>query len=128
MPKSDQEIMHIMMKENKDIRLSLNFVGAKTAKGGGHVIMGVDTDTLNRIVMPPLLGQQPDYHVCLYAINIKEFEEIKSRSVLPQHYPGMEYQPLFDLLQSMFGKVCIQSEMDDIIRVALEISKKDILS
>ncbi len=79
--KSDLQIMHQMVSENKDIRLSTTLVETKTVKQGGVVIMGVDTKTLQDITLPELLGKGK-YFVGLYVVNIEQFNEIKKQPAL----------------------------------------------
>lgn len=71
MGKTDFEAMGIMSRENQDIRMSGTVVEAKSCKQGGLITIGVDAQTLQDIA----LGN--DYHVVLYVVNKKQFNEAK---------------------------------------------------
>ena len=69
---SDLLVMGHMAEENKDIRMSPHFVEAKITRGGGHITMGVDADTIHEIVLNP-----DKYLVALYVVNKDQFFAIK---------------------------------------------------
>lgn len=51
-----------------------NFVEAKTAQGGGHVIIGVPGHTIIDIFLRP-----EKYYIALYVIDKAEFDQIKNQ-------------------------------------------------
>jgi hypothetical protein len=72
--KSDFEVFQEMSQNDEDIHMTPHLVEAKTAKGGGHIVMGV-TDA---IVKDMFLN--PDKYVCaLYIVNKEQFFKRKEQ-------------------------------------------------
>jgi len=71
---NDFEVMNLMSKGNKDIRVSTDFQTIKTNKQGALISVGVDRTTALDFLMS---GKK--YKVALYIINSDEFDEIKKK-------------------------------------------------
>jgi len=74
MEKSDLLVMNEMADKDLDIKMSPHFVSAKTAKGGGHVTMGVPKKIIQDLVL-----NDGKYYVGLYIVNKEQFDQIKNR-------------------------------------------------
>ena len=57
------------------------------------------------------------------ALILKQVKEEEPKADIPEYYPGIEYQELFDLMSEEHGLILLKSEMDDIIHIAVKISK-----
>ena len=71
---NDFEVMNLMSKGNKDIRVSTDFQTIRTNKTGALISVGVDRTTALDFLMS---GKK--YKVALYIINSDEFDEIKNK-------------------------------------------------
>lgn len=56
----------------RNVEIANALVSAQTAKGGGHVTMGVASETLHKIIT-----RQQDYAVLLLVIDRKEIEKLQ---------------------------------------------------
>lgn len=75
--KTDFQVMQIMSQENKDICMCPDMIEAKTIKGGGKIVMGVPHEALMKVCGSILGTSSEEYHVLLYIVNKKQFDEIK---------------------------------------------------
>lgn len=67
------DVLKKMSADNKEIMLAKHVVSATTAKGGGHVTMGVPAELLHKIAL--LDGK---YQVVLLVWNIEQFKEVQA--------------------------------------------------
>ena len=47
-------------------------------------------------------------------------------SKIPEYYPGMEYQQLFDHMYNEHGLILLESEMDEIIEICNTINHENL--
>ena len=76
MPKTDLEVMSLMVKNNQDILASTTIVKTNLVKRGGEVTFGVTPEILHR-VNKAALGI-PDIYVVAYFINKDQFDALKN--------------------------------------------------
>lgn len=74
-PMNDLEKMSLMVKNNMDIRMSGNIVGAQKVKAGGHITMGIDSQTFHEISME-MAANDHKHYVVLYVINKEQFDKL----------------------------------------------------
>ena len=58
-----------------------------------------------------------------FVLVIRQVKEEEPKADIPEYYPGIEYQELFDLMSAEHGLTLLKSQMDDIIHIAVKISK-----
>lgn len=95
---NDLEVMNQMVKKDLDIRAFPTLVETKSVKQGGLFTMGVDKGTHEEITTNALLGKDSHY-VILYAINKKQFDEIRKQ---PSIQEFMDQH--LDWAETTFGK------------------------
>lgn len=77
--KTDFEVLHQMMKENKSIKVTTELTEIKMVKKGGKMTFGIDAETYHDISKSYALGKGTHY-VVAYIIDKKEFDKIKDQN------------------------------------------------
>lgn len=72
---NDLEKMNHMVKNNMKIKASTTLVEMKMVKAGGHVTMGVDSNTYHELSKSFGLGKN-DTYVIMYVIDKEQFDKL----------------------------------------------------
>lgn len=76
--KSDFLVLKEMADKNMDVRVGTSLIGVRKVANGGHVVMGIDGDTFDKIVDPVKIGQLTQTHyVMLVVVDKSQFHDIK---------------------------------------------------
>jgi hypothetical protein len=67
------DVMKRMSAENKDIQMFPDVVSAQTAKGGGHVTVGVSAELVTAMAVG-----SPKYKVFLLALNEEQYNAVSA--------------------------------------------------
>ncbi len=77
MAASNFDVLKKLSNENKEIALSTTLVSTTTVKAGGHVVMGVDRNWLNKLTLSAL-DAGPEYVAALIIYKRDDFDEAKA--------------------------------------------------